>query len=59
MTKVKLMSYESALAYGYSADKRKRRNQHRQSAKELKQHGGGTCANVAKWHLMQARYLGR
>lgn len=51
---------------GYSADKRKRRRQHRQAARELMV--GGTLLNgraprgsipgsVAAWHLAQARAI--
>ena len=49
--------------HGYSADKRKRRNQHREAAKSLiKQNIGvfGVSESinaVAWWHLQQAKYL--
>lgn len=54
--------------HGYSTDKRKRRNQHRNMAKHLLTSGsflsaktriGSTLWFVAKWHLDNARYLGR
>lgn len=53
---------------GFSADKRRRRNQHRRAAKQLLKSGGffnglsargSTFHAVAMWHLAQARYLGR
>ena len=55
-----------ALKMGYSADKRKRRRQHRQAARQLM--GAGTLLNarsslqsipviVAAWHLAQARAI--
>jgi len=55
-----------AVSMGFSTDKRKRRNQHRQAAKNLLSNGGflncysargSTFANVAAWHLSQARAL--
>ncbi len=46
-----------ALALGYSADKRKRRRQHRKSAKHLSCEGGKTIAFVASWHRAQARWI--
>jgi hypothetical protein len=43
----------------YDLDKRRRRRQHRRAAKQLRELGGGTCESVARWHLANARYLGR
>lgn len=65
MTKV--MSDAAAIVYGYSADKRKRRNQHREAAAALGKDTGffsdnrkGTIGNsLVSWHLKQARYLKR
>lgn len=53
---------------GYSTDKRRRRRQHRQAARELINGGtflnaraprGSTPNSVARWHLFQARYFKR
>lgn len=60
------LSTARALKMGYSADKRKRRRQHRQAAQQLL--GAGTLLNaraprgsipgtVAAWHLAQARAI--
>lgn len=55
-------------AYGFSIDKRKRRKQHRRTAKDLLTKGGifdnhpacrNTFHSIAMWHLSNARYLGR
>lgn len=56
---MKTLSAPNALAMGYSPDKRKRRRQHRKNARHLSEFGGGTMRAVAKWHLAQARYVGR
>lgn len=51
---------------GFSADKRKRRKQHRQAAKKLLRSGGffncysargSTFGDVAAWHISQSRAL--
>ncbi len=58
------MKAATALRLGYSADKRKRRRQHRKAAAALiragtllnsKAHRGTTPNSVAAWHLAQAR----
>lgn len=54
---MKVLSWDRALAMGYSPDKRKRRRQHRRNARELSQYGGGTCAMVANWNRQQARLV--
>lgn len=55
-----------AIAMGFSADKRKRRNQHRTAARNLLRNGGffncfsargSTFSGVAEWHIGQARAL--
>lgn len=65
-TKIKLLSDDKAIRMGYSADKRKRKNQHRELAKQLLGENGffaqgkqrGTTMNaLAHWHLAQARLL--
>ena len=59
---------KNLVGLGYSNDKRKRRNQHRQNAKTLLSNGGvfnvfsargSTFWHVAQWHLNNAKYLGR
>lgn len=61
---MKAMAKELAVKMGYSADRRKRKRQHRKAARNLLR--GGTLLNavvpagsiplcVAKWHLEQAR----
>ena len=66
MTKTKLMKDNQAISMGYSADKRKRKNQHRTCSKEiLKEFGffargnqrGTTMNGIALWHLSQAYLL--
>jgi hypothetical protein len=63
---MKVLSDQLAVSMGYSPDKRKRRREHRNAAKELM--ASGTLLNprtsrntilgsVAWWHLQQARYL--
>lgn len=63
---MRAISKERAISMGYSADRRKRRRQHRKNAKRLLENGGllnGFSAvgssfwYVAQWHLQQARYL--
>lgn len=63
--KTKLPQY---IADQFSSDKRKRRRQHRRAARRLIEMGtllnaralpGMTPHAVARWHLQQARYLGR
>lgn len=60
------LNVNRAIKMGYSADKRKRRRQHRQAARQLM--GAGTLLNsktprnstpglVARWHLAQARAI--
>ena len=66
---MKVMSNDQALKMGYSADKRKRRRQHRQNARDVLGQGGvfvgippqrgSTLYAVAQWNLYQARWLGR
>lgn len=56
---MKFMSKVWATTNGFSEDKRKRRRQHRKSAKQLLQEGGSICTSVAIWHLYQARYWKR
>lgn len=61
---MKAMAKELAVKMGYSADRRKRKRQHRKAARKLLR--GGTLFHsvapvgsipwcVAKWHLEQAR----
>lgn len=61
---MKILTQAEAIKLGYSADKRKRRREHRANAKRLI--AGGTFLNarapkdsipgfVARWHLAQAR----
>lgn len=61
---MKILSQAEAMKLGYSADKRKRRRQHRNNAKRLIDGGtflnskaprGSTPGLVARWHLAQAR----
>lgn len=63
---MKLMKEAIAIRLGFSADKRKRRNQHRRMAKKMLHKGGffncysargSTLGEVASWHLNQARML--
>jgi hypothetical protein len=65
-TFMKLLSLERALKMGYSGDPRKRRRQHRVSARHLLRQGGffnafsargSTFGDIAHWHLAQARLL--
>lgn len=64
--KTRLLSNERAVRMGYSSDKRKRKNQHREMARQLLGEQGffargadrGTTMNsIAVWHLTQARML--
>lgn len=66
--KWKVMTQQEARQRGFSADKRKRRREHRQAARALIH--GGTLFNarapigsipweVSRWHLWQARHVGR
>lgn len=64
---MKLMTKKVAAQYGFSSDKRKRRNQHRNAAKNLLSEGGffngfsargSTFGQISIWHLYNARYLG-
>ncbi|GKS95598.1 MULTISPECIES: hypothetical protein [unclassified Acidovorax] len=66
--KNRLLRDDRAIKMGYSADKRKRKNQHRVNAKQLLREAGffaqggqrgTTMHQVAKWHLDQARMLAR
>ena len=59
MDKFRVMSKQWAKDEGYSLDKRKRRNQHREAARQLSKQGGSIAASVVPWHLFQARYIGR
>lgn len=61
-----LLNKTRAAQMGFSADKRKRRRQHRQAAKNLLTNGGffnglsgpdSTFWQVAQWHKAQARAL--
>jgi hypothetical protein len=63
---IRILKLERALMMGYSADKRKRRREHRVAARELIGAGtflnarapvGSTSWEVARWHLAQARGL--
>jgi hypothetical protein len=63
---MKLLGRNKAVDMGFSADKRKRRNEHRAAAKKLLKSGGffncysargSTFGQVAAWHLSQARLL--
>lgn len=51
--------------YGFSTDKRKRRKEHRRTAREIIGHNVGvfgpssSFAAIAVWHLYNARYFGR
>jgi hypothetical protein len=61
--------YSRLSGYGYSPDKRKRRNQHRTAARQLIKDGtflnpgcaprGSIPGVMAQWHLNNARWLGR
>lgn len=60
------LNKQRAAQMGFSADKRKRRRQHRQAAKNLLNNGGffngysslgSTFWQVAQWHKAQARAL--
>lgn len=51
------MSKAKAVSMGYSADKRKRRRQHRKNARFLGTNGGGSIfGSVVRWHRTQARW---
>ena len=63
---MRVLTTAQALRMGFSADRRRRKRQHRRAARALMQ--GGTLLNpragrgtipgdVARWHLEQARYL--
>ena len=63
---MKVLRTARAVEMGFSPDRRKRRRQHRQAARQLI--GAGTLLNAkaprgsnpwvaAQWHLFQARYL--
>lgn len=61
-----LLNTKRAVQLGFSADKRKRRRQHRTAAKQLLTNGGffnrfsapgSTFWQVAQWHKAQARAL--
>jgi len=63
---MKILKREQAAKMGFSADKRKRRHQHRCAAKNLLREGGffncfsargSTFGQIAMWHLSQARAL--
>lgn len=63
---MKALSPARAAQFGFSADKRKRRRQHRRAALWLIRNGGyfngmsarsSTYGGVARWHLAQARAL--
>lgn len=51
------ISIVRAAAMGYSADKRKRRRQHRKNARYLRSVGGSITYAVGIWHLQQARAI--
>lgn len=64
----RLLGKDRAAALGYSADKRRRRREHRRNARDLLEGGvlfyakapvGSTPHTIAMWHLYQARYWGR
>jgi hypothetical protein len=61
---MKLIKKSSTAPLGFSADRRKRRNQHRTAAQKLLRSGGlmnwwsargSTFAGVARWHMEKAR----
>lgn len=63
---MKTMSAKKAAELGFSADKRKRRRQHRAAARRLTEFDrmlgerpavGTVSHGVASWHLNQARFL--
>lgn len=63
---MKLLGKKKAVEMGFSADKRKRRNEHRAAAKKLSKSGGffngfsargSTFGQVIAWHLSQAKLL--
>lgn len=65
---MRVLSDAKALKMGFSADKRKRRRQHRSAARDLLRSGGffnrmsargTTFGSIAQWHLGQARSLKR
>jgi hypothetical protein len=65
---MRVLSDAQALKMGFSADKRKRRRQHRSAARDLLRSGGffnrqsvpgTTFWSVAQWHRGQARSLKR
>lgn len=55
--KYKLLTLAQAQRMNYSRDRRKRRREHRRTAKSLKAQGGSTFRAVAHWHEWQARNL--
>lgn len=63
---MRLLAQKQAASFGYSADPRKQRRQHRQAANDLLRNGGAfngfsargsTFHSVATWHLEQAKLL--
>lgn len=59
---MKVLKRAEAMRMGYFADDRKRRRQHRKSAKQLRQIcdvARVVSVGVLRWHLHQARYIGR
>lgn len=56
---MRALPIKKAMRMGYSFDKRKRRNQHRTAAANLRAEGGGICWSVARWHEFQARNVKR
>jgi hypothetical protein len=65
---MRVLPVAQALKMGYSADKRKRRREHRRAARMLIASGtifnaraprGSIPHSVAAWHLFQARWDGR
>jgi hypothetical protein len=60
------LNWKRAISMGFSPDRRKRKRQHRKSARFLLTNGGffnsysapgSTFFEVAAWHLKQARFL--
>lgn len=66
MQKIKLLSATRAAKLKFSLDQRKRKNQHRTTAREILlesgffargNQSGTTMHSIAQWHLAQARML--
>jgi len=59
---MKVAPLSLALSMGYSADKRRQRREHRLNARHIRhenRRNSQTLEETIRWHLAQARYLGR